>query len=169
VQIRTFILSIFVVCAFSGCGKEERPAGFPTLYPCTITITQEEKPLDGALVRLVPESGSSQWIVSGKTDASGTAKLSTHAKFAGAPEGTFKVCISKIYETPSQFPPPAKDAPYEEWEAWRAQSNSEQRPKYHHVKPEYDNVKATPHSITITKGKNRQTFDVGEVVEIIIP
>jgi len=167
-QIRLFIITLLAVCTFSGCGKEQRPAGFPPLYPCQITITQGEQPLEDALVRLLPESGSFAWGITGKTDAHGTAKISTHTNYPGAPEGTFKVCVSKIYETPSAFPQPAKDAPYEDWEAWRGQTNSEQRPKYQLVKPEYDDVKLTPHSISITKGKNKAAFDVGEAVRIAV-
>jgi hypothetical protein len=166
--IRTLIISLFVVCTISGCSKEQRPVGFPTLYPCQITITQGGQPLEGALVRLMPESGKSEWVISGKTDAGGVAKVSTHGKFSGAPEGTFKVCVAKTYETPSQFQPPKEDAPYEDWEAWRGQVNSEKRPRYHLVKPEYDDVRRTSHSIVVVKGKNRQTFDVGEAVEIAV-
>ena len=121
--------------------------GFPPLYPCQITITQGEQPLEGAMVRLVPETGSFAWGITGKTDAHGTAKMSTHTNYPGAPEGTFKVCVSKIYETPSQIPPPVKGASVEEWDAWHTQFNSERLPKYHIVKPEYDDIKLTPHSI----------------------
>jgi hypothetical protein len=167
-QIRIFIGAALVLCTFSGCGKEPRPAGFPALYPCKITITQGGQPLEGALVRLMPESGKSEWVTSGTTNASGVAAVVTHAKFSGAPEGTFKVCVSKTQLTPSKYPPPADNAPQSEWDQWKEQTSSEKRQKAYYVKPEYDDVKATPHSLTITQGKNRATFDVGEAVEIVV-
>ena len=119
-------------------------------------------------MRLMPESGSPEWLTSGKTDANGVAKLSTHAKFSGAPAGTFKVCVSKIYDTPSQFTAPARDAPGAEWDAWRVNVENEKRPKYRHVKSEFDDVAKTPHSITVAKGRNSQTFDVGNAIEEIM-
>ena len=166
-QYRIFFLALLTVSVL-GCGKVQRPVGLPDLSPCEITITQGGKPLEGADVRLVPESGKTEWITAGKTDAYGVARVSTHAKFAGAPEGTFKVLVSKLEQTPSQVPKPAKNAPDAEWVKWRELSGAEQRPLIRYVKPEYDDVKTSPHDITIAKGKNRQTFDVGEPVEIVV-
>jgi hypothetical protein len=165
-QIRILIVVALVLCAFSGCSKEQRPAGLPALYSCQITITQGEQPLEGALVQLIPESGPSQWTMSGKTGSNGAAKITTHAKFAGAPEGTFKVLVSKTEAAPSKYPTPADNAPTEDWTAWRSAIMSEQCPLIRYVKPEYDNANTTPHSMTIVKGKNKATFDVGEAVEI---
>jgi hypothetical protein len=167
-QIRLFIITLLGVCLFSGCTKTPRPVGFPTLYPCEITITQEGQPLENALVRLMPESGSFEWIISSKTNASGVALFSTHAKYPGAPAGTFKVCVSKIEEEPTKLPPFNKDAPFEERMAWEEKYMNEKRQKYKFVKSEYNDVRKTPHSITVTKGKNRETFDVGEAVKILV-
>ena len=164
--IRTFIITLLVVCVFSGCGGPQRPAGFPDLFPCDIKVTQEGEPLAEAVVRLLPESGTNEWIISGKTDAYGIAKISTHAQFAGAPAGTFKVCVSKLYETPSQFEPPADSASYGEWQEWRDKTMAEKRPRFSLVKPEFDDIAKTPFSITVSKGKTRETFDVGEAVRI---
>ena len=165
-QIRIFIVTMLAICVLSGCSQAKRPAGLPTLYPCEITITQGEKPLEGAVVRLMLESGSADWAMSGKTGANGVAKIST-ALFAGAPEGTFKVLISKADVTPSKYTEPA-DQSSPEWQKWNELVINEVRHTVLFVKPEYDHVNTTPHSITITKGKNQQTFDVGEPVEIIV-
>lgn len=166
--IRLFIITLFAVSIFSGCSKEQRPAGFPPLFPCEITITQGNKPLEGALVQLVPESGTFQWTISGKTGSNGIAKLSTHAKFSGAPAGTFKVLVSKTEASLSKYPVPADDAPVEEWTEYRGLISMEHRPLIQYVKPEYEEVKMTPHSMTIVKGKNKAAFDVGEEVEIVL-
>jgi len=164
-QVRLFIIVFFTVSFISGCGKAPRPDGFPDIFPCKITITQGGQPLNDALVRLMPEGNAFQWTISGKTDANGVTNISTHTNYPGVPEGTFKVCVSKTEITPSQFPPPAKDAPFEDWETWRGKTNAEKRPKYNLVKPEYDDVRRTPHTITIVKGKNKAAFDVGEPIK----
>jgi len=165
-QIRIFIVTVLAVCVFAGCGGPPRPAGLPPLFPCDITIIQEGQPLEGALVRLIPESGVSEWAISGKTNANGVAIIST-ALFRGAPEGTFKVLVSKTDVTPSQHTEP-EDINSPEWEGWNALVVTERRHTVMFVKPEYDQVRTTPHSITITKGRNQQTFDVGEPVAIRI-
>ena len=121
-QIRLFIITLLAVCTFSGCGKEQRPVGFPPLYPCQITIIQGEQPLEGAMVRLMSESSKSEWITSGNTNSSGLAQLVTHAKFSGAPEGTFKVLVSKTEMEPSKYPPPVDNAPQSEWDQWKEQT-----------------------------------------------
>jgi len=167
-QTKLLIITLLAVCVLSGCGGPARPAGLPTLYSCEITITQGGQPFEGALVRLLPDSGTFEWVISGNTDSSGIAKLVTHAKYPGAPEGTFKVLVSKTQLTPSKYPQPDDSAPQSEWEQWKEQAGSEKRQKVRYVKPEYDNVKTTPHSITITKGKNQQTFDVGEAIKEVL-
>ena len=162
--MRIFLAITLVLCVFSGCKQQKRPDGFPDLFPCVLKITQEEKPLEGAMVRLIGESGSSEWIISGRTDANGAAKIFTHADFAGAPEGTFKVCISKNEAESSKYVEPA-DNMSQEWKEWRVKTSEEKLATYRYVKSEYENPRQTPHSITITKGKNEATFDVGEPIK----
>jgi len=166
-QIRRLIGAALVLCAFSGCGGSERPDGLPPLHPCEITITQGGNPLGGASVRLVRDDGTSAWPITGRTDSSGVAKITSHAQFAGAPEGTFKVLVSKTEMEPSKYTQPAKDAPQAEWDEYLGATTTEVRRRIAYVEPQYDDVKAAPHSITIVKGKNKATFDVGEAVEII--
>ena len=164
-QFRIFLAVTLVLCLLSGCNRQKRPDGMPPLFPCDITITQDGKPLDEADVRLVLESGTTDWITAGKTNASGVAKLSTHAQFAGAPAGTFKVLVSKNVPAPSKYPMPAQDASPDEWSEWRGKVQLETCPLVRYVKPEYENANTTPHSITITKGKNTATFNVGEAIQ----
>lgn len=168
-QCRIFLAITLVLCILSGCKQQPRPAGLPTLYPCEITITQENQPLEEADVRLLLENGTTEWVTSGKTNARGVAKLSTQAHFAGAPAGTFKVLVSKNVPAPSKYPTPAKDASTEEWTEWRGKIVSETCPLIRHVKPEFDDAGQTPHSITISKGKNNAVFDVGEPIQEEIP
>ena len=154
-QIRLYLTLMLALCLLSGCQEKKRPDGLPELFPCVITITQGGQPLNGARVFLVSESGNSEWTVSGNTDASGKAKISTHANYAGAPAGTFKVLVSKTEMSPSQFTEPANNASPEERAEYANSISTEKRIKYKLVKPEFDDVKTTPLSITITKGKNK--------------
>ena len=163
---KTFIITALALCVLLGCGQRKRPDGLPVLYPCEITITQGGLPLAGAVVRLAPEEGTLAWPIVGKTNADGVAVIETHVDFPGAPEGTFKVLVSKTELTPSKYTPPAENASVEEWNKYSDLSSAENRWTIMRVKPEYNDVGKTSHSITIIKGKNQQTFDVGDPVEI---
>ncbi|MCL2305552.1 MAG: hypothetical protein FWC43_09435 [Planctomycetaceae bacterium] len=166
-RIGVFFSLALVMCVLTGCPKP-RPDGLPELFSCTITIIQGGQPLEGAAVRLVLEGGRSDWTVNGRTDAKGVARISTHTGFAGAPAGTFKVLVSKTDMSPSQIPELAKDATPAERAAHADKVSTEKRVKYNFVKPEFDDAKQTPHTITIAKGKNEATFDVGEAIKEVI-
>lgn len=78
-----------------GCG-EPHPDGMPALYPASVIIMQDGKPLPDATVTLVPtDSALTRWPVGSVTDATGKAKLKTYAKYDGAPAGSFKVTVNK--------------------------------------------------------------------------
>ena len=164
-QTRILLALTLVLCVLSGCQGEKRPDGLPELFPCVITIIQGGQPLEGADIRLVPEDRQLGWTSNGKTDASGKAKISTHTGFAGAPAGTFKVLVSKMEMSPSQVPEITKDASPAERAEYANKISAEKRIRYTLVKREFDDVKATPHSITIAIGKNEATFDVGEAIK----
>jgi len=149
----------------SGCDQKAKPAGMPDLYPCSITITQGGGPLQGALVRLEPKQGGNiGWGVDGRTNARGVAQIATGIDFKGAPAGEYFVLVSKTEMAPSKFSPTSPEDPAEAAK-WYNDSINEKRAIYRLVKAEFDNTKTTTLSITIAKGKNNATFDVGEPVK----
>jgi len=137
----------------------------PDLYPCSITIKQGGAPLVGAVVSLRQKQGESiGWNTEGITDSRGVAHIATGIDFKGAPAGEYSVVVSKTEMAPSKFSPHAPEDPAEA-EKWYNESIAEKRMMYRLVKAEFSDAKTTPHSITITKGKNTATFDVGEPVQ----
>ena len=90
-----FMIPVFVAVATTGCDAAKKPPGMPKLYPATITVIQDDKPLSGAVVALIPEDAGNQWSSGGVTDAKGQLKLMTYGQFPGVPAGKYKVCISK--------------------------------------------------------------------------
>ena len=142
-----------------GCGGKELPAGFPKLYPCTITIVQEGEPLAGAVVRLHPQNPL-DWMVDGKTDGRGVAVIHTHGIHAGAPAGDFKVTVDKLE---SVVPPLPENLPTDEAALSRLYNQQEADTKeYRLVEPEYSKVDSTTLTITIDSKKTSETFDVGK-------
>jgi len=90
-----FALAISLILVV-GCGPA-RPDGIPQLHPATVTVTNGGTPVAGANV-LFSGGTSGSWSVSGATNASGVAVIATSQgewKGNGAPEGTYKVYITK--------------------------------------------------------------------------
>ena len=128
-----------IVFLFTGCGKP-RPDGMPPLYPVTITLTQENAPLEGATVSLRPIDASNEWAANGKTNAKGVAIISARPDFKGAAAGKYKVLITKkdVVSTRggSSAAPAGGALITEEWT---------------YVDRQYTSVETTPLEIEVTK------------------
>ena len=146
------LLSVFTffLFVFAGCG-EQRPEGFPKLYPVTLDFAQEGKPLDNAVVRLYSEEVA--WVISGRTDSGGRVRFLTHGKYPGVPAGTYKISVVKDHIEPrpgyvlkDEFDTMATDA-------------------YALVAPEYESAATTPLTLTVD-GKKTESFELGKAVRI---
>lgn len=153
---------IIVVClgVFGGCSRENRPRDLPALTPVTITFTQDEKPLENALVILYPENPDlTRWTVSSHTDSVGKAILVTHGQFRGAPSGKFKVCVSKSEDAGSAATSDANAGL-----VLAGENRNSGRPRLvHHVNPTFGDPKKTPLEIEVpTRGRGEFALDVSK-------
>ena len=85
-----------VVSSFVGCSG--KPAGFPKVSSCTITVTNGSDPVEGVEISLVPDEVQSGVVVGGKTDAAGKCVVNTvfaNHSAPGAPEGAYTVTLKK--------------------------------------------------------------------------
>ena len=169
-KFRTFTLCVFSVFAL-GC--ERLPEGFPKLYPTTITITQEGEPLDEADVHLYrPDDPDFRWIIAGRTDSSGTARLYTlvppELRKNGAPEGKFKVTVSKTtFDAVPSAPNPVD--PPEVHRAYIEQIRTIDPHTHYFVEEEYSNLHTTQLEITVERKRNSFTLDVGNKIHRKVP
>jgi hypothetical protein len=88
---RTFhlLFALALLSAFTaGCGSHR-----PALMPAQAVVTLDGEPVAGAAVMLVPTAGGR--AVSGVTNDSGRAVLSTYGSRDGIPAGTYKAVVSK--------------------------------------------------------------------------
>lgn len=171
---------IFVVLAggllsmvsFFGCGGEKLPDGMPPLFPYEITITQEKTPLEGASVYLV--SDAVPYVIAGKTDASGLATMKTQ-DYTGVPAGDYKVTVSKVETTPSQYgetPPESEaaegetpeEAQMKTMKEWENQRRHEYRPTHSYVDAKYETPESSELTLTVSKSGSAN-FDVGPAVD----
>ena len=150
----TTLFSIaFLVLFVGGCAPSNRPPGMPVLHPASITITQEGKPVSDVSIRLVPDTPS-EWLVSSMTNDSGTAPLVTYGQFPGAPEGKYKVVLSKTV--------------LEEVEPSRDAESSAVMDIYSVIAVEYTKPETTTLEITIGKKRNAETFEIGAPVRVLV-
>jgi hypothetical protein len=89
--VSTMLLSCFV---FSGC-KQQLPKGMPPLYPCTITLIQDEKPLAHAAVRFHPTDPENFWALAGVSNPQGVIEMTTNGPYKGVPAGVYKITVEK--------------------------------------------------------------------------
>ena len=166
IDFRLFVLLI-VFLVVAGCSSEKRPVGMPPLQPCRVMITQEGKPLEGASVRLYATEAEAKWHCSGTTDANGVANLLTQGQFRGVPEGTYKVTVQKeeiiSLATPEQLA--AIEKAKAENPQWYDPPNIKQE-IWQLVEKNFTFVESTTLEITVSKGQNGTTFDVGKAVRV---
>ena len=140
-----------------GC-SEKLPPDLPKLYPTSLTVIQDGKPLEGATVQLLPKDSNSRWAASGRTNASGKVEFFTEGRYRGVPEGDYQVTVSKVFTEPSQYgairPDDAEAAA-----AWDKGVASEygKLKSYHLVDPVYDSRKTS--SLELNVGSKQQPKD----------
>jgi uncharacterized protein YfaS (alpha-2-macroglobulin family) len=163
------LLILLSLVTLFGCTAQSVPDGLPKLVPVTLTITQEGKPLAGAVVSLVDPGGGIQFAVGGTTDAQGNVVLHTHGKHKGAPLGKFKVRVVKT-ET-DQLPPHLQTAPNMRSPEFGAYSREiEKLPPqktYTLIEKRYTQSNTTPLELDIT-GPLTTTLDIGKAVRNVL-
>ena len=164
---RCFIVLVFMLFSLCfGCGPKA-PEGFPRVYPCTITVNKEGKPLVDAAVTLLPETkGTGAWAIAGMTGADGVAAISTVQSTytaRGVPEGKYKVTVTKVVlpegrlsdEEIKKMPPPER-MKY----AAAQKAKMDKMPPV--VPPVLHDSEKTPLTIEITSAGGELTIDVDQ-------
>ena len=157
-MFRKSMVLILVFCGISitvaGCREVKRPPGMPKLYPVTIAVIQDGKPLPEAVVALIPDDTGNQWSSGGITDAKGQLKPMTYGQFPGIPTGNYKVCITKqVLEGEMDYSDPA--------------SPRGNQQLFEVIDPVFKSGDTTTLQMEVApKGKNHFDFDVGQPVKI---
>ena len=161
------IFSLFAVAALAltaGCGQK-LPDGMPKLYPTSITITIDGKPMEEINVNLYPKTAGTLagLAIFGRTDANGVAKIQTNGLYDGCPEGEFAVCASKTRTVHGPTMSNYDGSPLEEAAARAfAEKVENEREEFLVVGADYNAKETTPLTMSVAKGKNAQTFDIPE-------
>jgi hypothetical protein len=128
---------------FCGCAPS-LPKGMPPLYPCTITLTQEGVPLEGASVALIPEDTTLTFVFAGATTSAGNVEMYSHGKHRGVPAGKYKLIVTK------------NDKEIQNEKIWEVSL----------VDIQYTTPDKSPLQVEIAKKKNKFDFELGKAVRI---
>ena len=162
----TFLFAMLALVATTilGCGGVEKPADLPELYPCKISVIQDGQPLEGATVILADATSQLRFSVGGVTNAQGVVEVKTDGKFQGAPQGKYKVLISKVFvpEMIQEAPPEDPDAKAE-YDKKLQELNAQQADT---VDVNYKKFGTTPAEIEVTPSGAEASFDVGPKVKV---
>jgi len=118
------------------------------------------------------DNSSARWIINGQTDSNGNAQLFTLAtaqiRKSGAPEGQFKVTVTKDLadELPME---PIPAAPAEEHSTFREKMRQLKPHIHYFVEETHTNPNTTPLEVTIEKNKNTFSLDAGKKTKRSIP
>ena len=138
-----------------GCAPSNRPDGLPPLHPTTVTIMQNGTPLSGVSVRLIAKEPS-EWPSAGTTDASGKANIVTYGQFPGTPEGEYTIVLSKTESVSKGDGQSGEEGSGGITEIFSL------------IAVEHTKEGTSTLQITVNKGKNAETLEIGEPVRILV-
>ncbi|MDR1270654.1 MAG: hypothetical protein LBK82_14125 [Planctomycetaceae bacterium] len=154
------ILFLLYFGTIFGCGGPLKPEGFPALYPVTIVVTQEGKPVAEMFISLRSTDPSVTWAIGSRSDENGHAPVRTHGEFDGAPLGKYKVVLTK-----------QENEGYEEFLAAKDRRDETAAAKievklFSCVEEKYNDPETTPIEIEITPKSKIIEIDAGPRVQI---
>ncbi len=156
-----------ILLVVPGCG-DSRPEGMPKLYPAKVTITQDGSPLADATVGFVSENSAlTRWPAGGVTDANGIATIHTYGQYPGAPEGSFKVIVTKTINEGDPMPTyPGGNATPDQMREYDRALKTGNFAIFQVVHKDYRIAKTSKLQADVkSSGANEFTFDIGKAVK----
>jgi len=159
------LLVCFCFCS-GGCGKKQNlPDDMPKPFPTVITVIQDEKPLEGASIALIPADASNSWHAGAMTDTTGNASLKTLNQYEGVVPGKYRIIITKRESDKSRFTsPPDQATDPQGYAKFMQDSAREKLDNYDLIDPKFGKISADTEMIDVVEGKNEKTIDVGKAV-----
>jgi hypothetical protein len=126
VKMRYFVMLSLL---FFAIGCSQTPPELKGLYPVTVTVTENDKPLEGIVVSLVNKQPQTLRGCSGVTDSNGVAVIVTKIRDLsgnGVASGEYKVILSKNIDFPEdlRWKPEETSLPMKEQQDWAIKRNA---------------------------------------------
>ncbi|MDR1480783.1 MAG: Ig-like domain-containing protein [Planctomycetaceae bacterium] len=164
VLIFVFLFELFFV--FSGCTK--KPADFPLIYSCLITVVNNDKPIEGATVTLNYETIGAV-TVTAITDSRGIAKIKlfqSSYSAVGAPVGKAKILLRKMPFVPdTRTEEEKKGKSIDEEEAYKQSLLDKADAMPREIPDSLGIASTTPLTIEIQNKPNILTIDISKYIQ----
>lgn len=161
------LMAVSLCLPLCGCGKKQKlPDGIPDLQPTTITITQDNKPLEGASIAFLPIEASNSWNAGGITDATGKAIIKTLSKYDGVAAGEYRILITKREAEANTTVVPDQNTDPEGYSKYMRESSQKKTVDYDLIDPKFSKISSNTETINVTTGTNEKTIDVGKAVRV---
>ncbi len=160
-SFRPMTVLFFAVLICLGCSKAKRPEGMPKLFPCSITVTQENEPLKNAFVSFESSDPTlAKWPITGTTNADGEAIMNTYGKYSGVPAGEYVVVLKKEETVYDDGKPEQTEADIDKASAFRPGTI------FTLVDPETTVFEKSPLKAAVEQRSNSIKLDAGKKVRI---
>ena len=162
--VLVMLLACYCLCS-GGCGNRQKfPEGMPAPHPTVITVIQDDKPLEGASVVLMPMDSSNSWSAGALTDSGGKGTLKTLSQYDGVVPGKYYVLVSKREAEESyEVPPPDPETDPEGYANYMRTYSAKIVNSFDLIDPKFARVSADQ-TIEVIADKNEKTIDVGKAV-----
>ena len=162
-SFKLFALMTLTLVLCVGCGPQ-KPAGVPKLSPAKITVVKGSTPVKNANVFLVPDGAASgSWSVVGKTDETGVAVVKTtqgNWEGSGAPEGSYKIYLTKFAEIEEPDMPEDMDADEEAKKAFYEERAKRLAAAGNEIPPQMNAPETSGLAVTVGGGAAELTIDL---------
>ena len=161
------LLLVLSLCV--GCGPS-KPSDVPKLFSTQVTVVKGGSPVVGANVFLVADSGTAtgSWSVAGKTDQMGLAVIKTSQgdwSAPGAPEGAYKIYLTKFVEIEEPERPADMDADEEAKKAFYEERAKRLKAAGSEIPENMKLAETSGLSITVGGKLTELTIDVDKAAE----
>ena len=131
-----------------GCNQgPAKPDHIPDLTACSITVTYNGQPVEGASVLLAPTSG--QLSAAGVTGSSGKAVMKVDGMYEGVAPGEYRASVTKMEKVEGNLGSTPEDPV--EYEAYQKKLDALPAPK-HLIPEKYSGFTTSDLTITIADG-----------------
>jgi hypothetical protein len=149
------------------CNHVPVPDELKNLYPVTITVTDNNQPIEGVAVFLSAKTSGGAWASRGITNAQGVAVIQTsRASYTGkgVPAGDYKVTLIKTVVLPPELEPQEEDQNLSPQAATAKQAKQEVFYEKNRIIPKIlEDSNTSPIELTVTeKDATILTIDIAQ-------
>jgi uncharacterized lipoprotein NlpE involved in copper resistance len=150
---KTLLIPLLLTLILLGCNN--KPDNVPEIFPCTVAVTNGTTPISDVFIVFAPETGGTEWSMSGTTNTSGRAIIRTSRlgwQGNGVPAGTYRISLSKTPTVQRISPEEYQRFSAEEQEMYNIEQEKKQEKIPREIPKYLSDFVLSPLQITVTQG-----------------